>query len=99
MSEVTFGATVTSRPRFFYGSNTHAEHEAFNVRADDGLSLEVVNNVKLAPRAPVMPGDHVTIKGELVPAASRGPLVHWTHHDPSGRHPDGFIDFAGTRYA
>ena len=98
-SEVAFGATVTSAPHYFYGTNTHAEHEAFNVRSDDGRGLEVVDNVKLAPRVPVHIGDHVTIQGELIPNARSGPLVHWTHHDPAGVHPDGFIDFAGRRYA
>ena len=98
-SEVAFSATVTSAPHFFYGSNTHAEHEAFNVRSDDGRNLEIVDNVKLAPKVPVNVGDHIAIQGELIPDAKSGPLVHWTHHDPSGTHPDGFIDFAGKRYA
>jgi hypothetical protein len=98
-SEVAFSATVTSAPHYFYGTNTHAEHEAFNVRSDDGRNLEVVDNVKLAPPVPVHVGDRITIQGELVPNAASGPLVHWTHHDPAGAHPDGFIDFAGKRYA
>jgi len=98
-SEVTFGATVVSSPHFFYGRNTHATHEAFRVLTDDGHRLEVVDNVKLAPRVPVAPGDHVTIRGELVPHGSHGPLVHYTHHDPQHVHPDGFIELAGHLYA
>ncbi len=98
-SEVAFGATVTSAPHFFYGSNTHALHEAFDVRSDDGRALEIVDNVKLAPRVAVHPGDHIAVMGELVPDSARGPLVHWTHHDPAGRHPDGYIVFNGRRYA
>jgi hypothetical protein len=86
-SEVAFSGTVLSAPHFFFGSNTHAMHEAFDVRSDDGYRIHVVDNVKLAPRVPV------------VPDASRGPLVHWTHHDPAHVHEDGFIDFAGRRYA
>ncbi len=97
--QVTFSATVATAPHFFYGSRTHAEHEAFEVRSDSGDRLEVVDNVVLAPRVPVRPGDRVTIAGELVPDAERGPLVHWTHHDPAGIHPNGYIDFAGRRYA
>jgi hypothetical protein len=98
-SEVAFSATVTSQPHFFYGTNTHAMHEAFEVRSDDGHEVEVVDNVKLAPRVPVVPGDRVGICGELIPDASHGPLVHWTHHDPAEHHADGYIDFAGRRYA
>lgn len=98
-AEVAFGATVLTPPHFFYGANTHAEHEAFDVRADDGHRLEVVDNVALAKPVPVMPGDHVTIKGEVIPHGSHGPLVHWTHHDPAGRHADGYIERFGVRYA
>jgi hypothetical protein len=46
-----------------------------------------------------MPGDHVQIQGELVPAARRGPIVHYTHHDPRHHHPDGFIALHGRVYA
>jgi|SRR5271156_4266013 len=98
-SEVTFAGTVVSRARFFYGSNTHALHEAFNVRSDDGHRVEIVDNVKLAPRVPVAVGDHVTVKGELIPDGDRGPLVHYTHHDPRGLHDDGYIELNGRVYA
>ena len=99
-AEVDFRATVTSAPHFFYGTNTHAMHEAFDCRADDGTTLEIVDNVKLAPRVPVASGDRIAVRGELVHDRKTGaPLVHWTHHDPAHRHLDGFIDFAGRRYA
>ena len=98
-SEVAFGATVLGRPHFFYGRNTHAYHEAFRCRSDDGVDLRIVDNVGLAPPVPVAPGDVIRVQGELVPAALGGPLVHWTHHDPHGRHPDGFIELDGRRYA
>ncbi len=98
-SEVAFSATVASAPHFFYGTNTHAMHEAFDVRTDDGRRLEIVDNVALAPRIPVVPGDRIGVRGELIPDASRGPLVHWTHHDPAGVHEDGYLDLNGRRYA
>jgi hypothetical protein len=98
-SEVAFRATVITPARFFYGANTHAEHEAFEVRADDGHQVEIVDNVSLAPRVPVLPGDRIRVQGVLVPEARRGPLVHWTHHDPAHRHLDGFIELRGRLYA
>jgi hypothetical protein len=98
-SEVAFSGTVTSQPHFFFGKNTQAMHEAFEVRSDDGHDVEIVDNVKLAPRVPVAVGDRIGVQGELIPDASHGPLVHWTHHDPSGHHEDGFLDFDGRRYA
>jgi hypothetical protein len=98
-SEVRFAATVSSKPHFFFGNTTRAWHEAFQVCGDDGSSVEVVDNVALAPPVPVAPGDRVLVQGELIPHAARGPLVHWTHHDPSHRHQDGFIELHGRRYA
>jgi hypothetical protein len=98
-SEVAFDATVTSAPHFFFGSNTQAMHEAFEVRGDDGTAVEIVDNVKLAPPVPVVPGDRISVVGELIPDTERGPLVHWTHHDPAGVHPGGYIEFNGRQYA
>jgi hypothetical protein len=98
-AEVDFGATVVSRPRFFTGSTTHARHEAFDCRTDDGQALEIVDNVDLAPPVPVTPGDRIAVRGELVRDPGREPVVHWTHHDPGAHHAGGWIDFAGRRYA
>lgn len=99
MSEVQWSGTVTSAPTFFRGSRTHAIHEQFDVRRDDGEVFRVVDNVDLAPRVPVLPGDRVTVRGELVRDAHQRPLVHWTHHDPNARHEGGWIEHGGQRYA
>jgi hypothetical protein len=98
-TEIAFSATVLTPPRFFMGSRTHAEHEAFDCRTADGTRLEIVDNVALAPRIPVGPGDRIAVRGELVHDEGREPVVHWTHHDPAGRHAAGWIDLAGKRYA
>lgn len=95
---VDFTATVCSAPRFFYGSRTHCVHEAFDVASGSG-KLEVVDNVDIAPRCPVQVGDRVEICGEMVRDPGRLPVVHWTHHDPAHRHPDGFIRLRGKLYA
>jgi Protein of unknown function (DUF3465) len=97
--EVRFEATVMTPPRFFLGARTHAEHEQFDCRRDDGTRVRVIDNVAIAPRVPVTPGDRITVQGELVHDPGRPPIVHWTHHDPSNRHVDGFIFYKGRRYA
>lgn len=98
MSEVQWSGTVTTAPAFFRGARTHALHEQFDVRGDDGRNFRVIDNVDLAPRVPVAPGDRVTVRGELVGSETH-PIVHWTHHDPRGRHEGGWIERAGARYA
>jgi hypothetical protein len=95
---VDFTATVATAPRFFYGSRTHAMHEAFNVQTSAG-KIEVVDNVSIAPRCPVRPGDRIEVRGEMVHDPGRPPVVHWTHHDPAHRHTDGFIRCHGRLYA
>jgi hypothetical protein len=97
--EVRFDATVTTPPSYFVGSRTHAEHEQFDCRSDDGSTVRIIDNVDLAPRVPVAPGDRVTVQGELVHDPGRPPIVHWTHHDPANHHVGGFIVLNGRRYA
>ncbi len=97
--ETRFDGTVTTPPTFFYGKRSRSEHEQFDCRADDGRTIRVIDNVTLAPRVPVRPGDRVTVQGEEVHDRGQPPIVHWTHHDPHGHHPDGFIEFDGRTYA
>ena len=97
--EVRYTGTVTTPPIFFTSRHSHRTHEQFDVRGDDGSGFRVVDNVSIAPRVPAHPGDRVTVQGELVRARSPLPIVHWTHHDPGGRHPDGFVSLNGRVYA
>lgn len=96
-AEVDFSGRVATTPRYFFGARTHCEHETFIVRTASGR-VEVVDNIALAPRVPVQPGDRVQVRGEFVEDAHQT-VVHWTHHDPAHRHPDGFIRFHGRTYA
>jgi Protein of unknown function (DUF3465) len=97
--QVRYTGTVTTPPSFFTSRHTHRTHEQFDVRGDDGTPFRVIDNVTIAPRVPARPGDRVTVEGELVHARGRPPIVHWTHHDPRGRHPDGFVALGGRVYA
>ena len=97
--QVHYSGTVTTPPSFFWSKHSHREHEQFDVRADDGSRFRVVDNVSLAPRVPVQPGDRVTVQGELIHPRGQPPIVHWTHRDPAHRHVDGFIALSGRVYA
>lgn len=96
--EVTFPAQVTTSPHFFYGSRTHCIHEEFGAQTGAG-PVDIVDNVALAPRVPVQPGDAIRVRGEMVHDPGRPPVVHWTHHDPAGTHASGFIELRGRMYA
>lgn len=96
MTDLT--GVVTSKPTFFYGTHTHCEHEQFGLHTANG-DVQVIDNVAIAPRVPVAPGDTVQVRGELVHDPGKQPIIHWTHHDPSHKHPDGFIRLAGQTYA
>ncbi len=97
-AQVDFTATVSGPPHFFYGRRSHAEHESFDVRSAAG-PIEIVDNVSLAPPVPVRDGDRVEVRGEMVHDPGHIPVVHWTHHDPSGKHGGGFIRWQGRVYA
>jgi hypothetical protein len=67
------------------------------VRLPSGLTVEIENNIDIAPRAPVYDGDRVVVHGEYIWRAEGG-LIHFTHHDPRGRHEGGWIMVGGKRY-
>lgn len=73
-------------------------HQRFLVRLPSGQSVLIVHNVDIAPRVQnLRVGDDVQFEGEFV-WNDRGGLVHWTHHDPSGRHRSGWLKHAGRTY-
>ncbi|MCB9514039.1 MAG: DUF3465 domain-containing protein [Candidatus Latescibacteria bacterium] len=74
-----------------------SRHQRFILRLASGRTLLVAHNIDLAPRVPLSRGDRVTVRGEYASNAQGG-VIHWTHHDPAGRHPGGWIEAGGKRY-
>ncbi len=74
-----------------------SRHQRFIVRLDSGRTLLVAHNIDLAPRVPVEVGDRVEIRGQYE-WNERGGVLHWTHHDPQGRRPGGWIRHRGERW-
>ncbi len=76
-------------------------HEGFLVATDPGagcrITLRVEHNLDLAGRVPLTRGETVEIRGEYI-YDPRGGILHWTHHDPRGRHPGGYIRANGELY-
>lgn len=75
-----------------------SRHQKFILKLASGQTLLIVHNIDLAPRiASLRVGDHVAFNGEYE-WNSKGGLVHWTHHDPAKRHPDGWLKHGGRTY-
>jgi uncharacterized protein DUF3465 len=73
-------------------------HQRFIVRLGSGLTVLITHNIDIAPRIEgIKEGDEVKFSGEYV-WNEKGGLVHWTHHDPQGRHVAGWIKYRGKTF-
>jgi len=75
-----------------------SRHQRFILRLDSGQTLLIAHNIDLAPRiSSISVGDSVEFNGEYE-WTSRGGVIHWTHHDPNGRHVAGWLRHQGRLY-
>ena len=75
-----------------------SRHQRFILRLPAGATLLVAHNIDLAPRLDTLKvGDRVRFAGEYE-WNERGGVLHWTHHDPRGKHAGGWLELAGKRY-
>jgi len=78
--------------------NKGSKHQRFILRVPEGFTVLVAHNIDLAPRvANIMEGDKVSFYGEYV-WNEKGGVIHWTHHDPRGRHVAGWLKHNGVTY-
>jgi len=75
-----------------------SRHQRFILKLGSGQTLLVSHNIDLAPRIDhLSAGDTIQFFGEYEWNA-KGGVVHWTHHDPGGRHIAGWIKHQGRTY-
>jgi len=75
-----------------------SRHQRFIVRLNSGRTLLLSHNIDLAPRIDSLhTGDTVAFYGEYE-WNPKGGVIHWTHRDPQGHHPAGWIKHDGQTY-
>ncbi|MBG33398.1 MULTISPECIES: DUF3465 domain-containing protein [Alcanivorax] len=78
--------------------NEGSRHQKFILELASGQTILIAHNIDLAPRIPdLRDGESVSFYGEYE-WNERGGVVHWTHHDPQGRHVDGWLKHDGKTF-
>lgn len=75
-----------------------SRHQKFILKLSSGQTLLISHNIDLAPRInSLRKGDTVNFYGEYE-WNSKGGVVHWTHHAPTGYHVGGWLKHNGATY-
>lgn len=78
--------------------NKGSRHQRILVELEIGQTLLIAHNIDLAPRIEnLREGEEIEFFGEYE-WNQKGGVMHWTHHDPKGKHPDGWIKYQGRVY-
>jgi hypothetical protein len=67
--------------------NNGLPHQKFDLKVDENTILNIVSNLDFG-RIPLVVGKKISVCGEFK-RIGKG-MIHWTHFDPHGGHPNGF---------
>ena len=86
------------RVKLVLGDDTRGvRHQNLLIELDEGFTVKVAHNIDLAPRVPAVVGETIHVRG-VYEFNEKGGVVHWTHKDPAGKHPGGWIRHRGRVY-
>lgn len=75
-----------------------SKHQRFIIQLASGQTLLVAHNIDVGRRVEGLKvGDLVEFYGEYATNAEGG-VIHWTHRDLKGRHPNGWLRLRGVTY-
>ena len=78
--------------------NQGSKHQKMILQLENGLTVLIAHNIDLAPKIEgLKKGDKVEFYGEYE-YSPKGGVIHWTHHDPQGKHIDGWLKYQGRMY-
>ncbi len=84
--------------RILPDDNKGSRHQRFILTLPNGQTILVAHNIDIAPRIPSLNiGDTISFNG-VYEYNSKGGVVHWTHHDPDGKHKAGWLRKNGKIY-
>lgn len=75
-----------------------SRHQRFVVALASGQKILIAHNIGLAPRVEdLQTGAQISFYGEYE-WNNKGGIIHWTHHDPKGLHPGGWLYYNNRKY-
>ena len=75
-----------------------SQHQRLLVKIPTGQVILIAHNIDLAPRVDnPKEGETIEFYGEFE-WNNKGGVVHWTHHDPRGKHASGWLKYHGQTY-
>lgn len=84
--------------RILADDNDGSRHQRFVLELSSGQTVLIAHNIDVAPRINSIREDDLVSFYGVYEWNSQGGVVHWTHHDPAGRHEGGWIEHRGKRY-
>ncbi|WNC68056.1 DUF3465 domain-containing protein [Thalassotalea nanhaiensis] len=89
-----FGRVIKMLP----DDNDGSRHQRFIVRLKNNQTVLVAHNIDIGSRVnSLRAGDDIGFSG-VYEWNDKGGVVHWTHKDPNGKHPDGYLNYVGLTY-
>jgi hypothetical protein len=84
--------------RVLSDDNIGSKHQRFILTLPSGQTILIAHNIDIAPRVPSLNNGDIIYFSGIYERNSKGGVVHWTHHDPRGRHSAGWLKKNGRTY-